>query len=71
MKIFKKNKKTGLKCGINDYGDIFLGDDKSGYNLRNTRRNRKRILNDFKKICSHEKVIFHGFQQNFVIEVIK
>jgi hypothetical protein len=70
MKIFKENKKKGLKCGINNYGELFLGDDKSGYNLRNTRRNRKRIRKDFKR-CSLENVTFHGFQKNFVIEVIK
>ena len=70
MRIFKENKKTGLKCGINNYGELFLGDDKAGYNLRNTSRNRKRILNDF-EICSLENVIFHGFQKNFVVEVIK
>ena len=70
MKIFKEDKKKGLQCGINNYGDLFLGDDKSGYNLRDTRRNRKRIRKDFKR-CSLENVIFHGFQQNFVIEVIK
>ena len=70
MKIFKENKKKGLRCGINDDGELFLGSNKSGYNLRNTRRNRKRIRKDFKR-CSLENISFHGFQQNFVIEVIK
>ena len=47
MTIFKENKKTGLQCGINDFGDLFLGDDRSGYNLPDTSENRKRILADF------------------------
>ena len=28
MVIFKENKKSGLQCGINAYGELFLGDDK-------------------------------------------
>lgn len=47
MTIFKENKKTGLQCGINDYGELFLGDDRSGYNLTDTPENRKYILVDF------------------------
>lgn len=47
MTIFKENKKTGLQCGINDYGELFLGDDGSGYNLTDTPENRKNILVDF------------------------
>ena len=47
MTIFKENKQTGLSCGINDDGDLFLGDDRSGYNLPDTPENRERILSDF------------------------
>ena len=47
MTIFKENKETGLMCGINNDGDLFLGDDRSGYNLPDTPENRERILNDF------------------------
>ena len=47
MTIFKENKKTGLQCGINDYGELFLGDDRSGYNLTDTPESRKNILVDF------------------------
>lgn len=47
MIIFKENKKTGLACGINDYGELFLGDNKSGCNLPDTPENRERILRDF------------------------
>lgn len=47
MIIFKENKKTGLQCGINDYGELFLGDDSSGYNLPDTPENREYVKNDF------------------------
>ncbi len=47
MTIFKENKKTGLQCGINDNGELFLGDAKSGYNLRDTEKNREWIKADF------------------------
>lgn len=33
MKIFKQNKTTGLSCGINDFGELFLGNKKGGCNL--------------------------------------
>lgn len=47
MMVFKENKKTGLQCGINDYGELFFGDDRSGYNLTDTPENREHILVDF------------------------
>ena len=47
MIIFKENKKTGLQCGINNNGDLFLGDDRSGYNLPDTEENRERVIRDF------------------------
>lgn len=47
MTIFKKNEKTQLQCGVNDYGELFLEDDKSGYNLPNTPENRDYILANF------------------------
>ena len=47
MIIFKENKISGLQCGLNDKGELFLDNGKSGYNLRDTPENRKYILNDF------------------------
>lgn len=47
MIIWRKDEKSGLTCGINDDGDLFLGDDYSGYNLPDTPENREYILNDF------------------------
>lgn len=45
MEIWKEYK--GLECGINNDGDLFLGDERSGYNLPDTAENRQRILSDF------------------------
>lgn len=47
MKIFKENKKTGLRCGITDTGVLFLGNNRSGYNLPDTPENREYIMQDF------------------------
>ena len=49
MTIFKENKETGLSCGINDDGDLFLGNKSSGYNLIDTSDNREYIKADFEK----------------------
>ena len=47
MEIFKEDKETGLSCGVNDLGDLFLGDMRSGYNLNDTPHNRDYIMLDF------------------------
>lgn len=47
MTIFKENKKTGLQCGVNDFGELFLGNAESGYNLPDTEENRAIIKEDF------------------------
>ena len=47
MIIFKENKKTGLQCGVNNCGDLFLSNDRSGYNIPDTPENREYILTDF------------------------
>lgn len=36
-----------LAWGVNDDGDLFLGDDKSGYNLPDTTENWERVKADF------------------------
>lgn len=40
MTIWRKDEETGLRCGINDFGELFL-------NLPDTPENREYILNDF------------------------
>lgn len=47
MVIFREDKESGLSCGINDDGDLFLGTENNGYNLPDTPENREYILNDF------------------------
>lgn len=47
MTIFREDKRTGISCGINDDGNLFLGDDRSGYNLPDTPENRERIIDEF------------------------
>ena len=42
MEVWKENKQTGLSCGINDFGELFLGNKGS-----DTPENREYILNDF------------------------
>jgi len=57
MEIWLIDKKTGIECGLNSDGDLFLGDDKSGYNLRDTKENRKRIINDFCRYTGRQKPV--------------
>lgn len=47
MEIFREDKETGISCGVNDLGDLFLGDSRSGYNMKDTPENRYRIIADF------------------------
>ena len=47
IEVWMRDEKTGIECGLNSDGDLFLGDNNSGYNLRDTPENRERIINDF------------------------
>ena len=47
MVIWRRDERTGLECGINDDGELFLGNDRSGFNLPDTEENRESILRDF------------------------
>lgn len=53
MIIFKENKKTGYACGINDSGELFLGNNDNGYCLTDTPENREYILDDFDYYNDH------------------
>lgn len=48
MVIFYEDKETGLSCGINDSGELFMGDNASGYNLKDTEENRNYIIADYR-----------------------
>ena len=47
MTILYRDEASGIEAGINNDGDLFLGDDKSGYNLHDTPDNRRCIERDF------------------------
>jgi hypothetical protein len=47
MEIWKRDEKTGIEIGVNDSGELFLGNDSSGYNLSDTEENRDYVLRDF------------------------
>ncbi len=49
MIIFAEDKESGISCGINDDGDLFFGNEKSGYTLPDTRENMAYILHDFER----------------------
>ena len=43
MLIFKEDSRTGVSCGLNDFGELFIGNSRSGYNLPDTSENREKI----------------------------
>lgn len=47
MKIFKQDARTGVSCGVNNFGEVFCGNDRSGYTLPDTLENREYVLADF------------------------
>ncbi len=47
IEIWLEDKKTGLQCGINDDGELFIGDEFSGGNAPDTPENREMIVRDF------------------------
>jgi hypothetical protein len=47
MKVFYRDERTGIEAGINADGELFFGDDSSGYNLPDTPENREYIRRDF------------------------
>lgn len=49
MIIFYEDKESGIQAGINNEGDLFLGDNQSGYNLPDTPENRAYIKAGFEK----------------------
>lgn len=54
MTIWDFDKVTEISCGVNNDSDLFLGDNRSGYNLRDTEENRKYIKNDYKRYTGKE-----------------
>lgn len=49
MTIFYRDAKTGIEAGVNDRGELFLGNSNSGYNLSDTPEHREYIKRDFER----------------------
>ena len=60
MQVWKRDEKTGVECGINDDGELYLGDDRSGFNLPDTEENREVILRDFEYYVKFVQVLQQG-----------
>lgn len=57
MIIWLEDEKTDIQCGINDDGNLFLGDNSSGSNLPDTMENREKIINDFCRYTGRQKPV--------------
>ena len=44
---WREDEKTGLSCGLNERGEIFIGDDKSGCTIPFSLENKERFLRDY------------------------
>ena len=47
--IFRRDEQTGIQCGINDLGRLFIGDTLCWYNMADTPENREKLLADFEE----------------------
>lgn len=47
MEVWLRDEKTGIEVGINDDGDLFIGNEDSGGNYHDTKENREKIVRDF------------------------
>ena len=47
--VWAQDAKTEFEIGINRSGELFLGNSKCGYNLRDSHENRARVQSDFKR----------------------
>lgn len=45
--IFRRDEQTGIQCGVNDLGKLFIGDSLCWYNMEDTPENREKLLADF------------------------
>lgn len=53
--IFRRDKQTGIQCGINDMGRLFIGDNLCWYNMEDTPENREKLLADFEYAVKQKK----------------
>ena len=47
MVIWRRDERTGIEIGVNTDGELFLGNDQSGFNLPDTEENRSILRRDF------------------------
>ncbi|MBR5279951.1 MAG: hypothetical protein IKU26_03160 [Clostridia bacterium] len=53
--ILRRDEQTGIQCGINDLGRLFIGDRLCWYNMEDTPENRKKLLADFEEAVEQRK----------------
>ena len=53
--IFCRDEQTGIQCGINDLGRLFIGDTLCWYNMADTPENREKLLADFEESVEQRK----------------
>ena len=53
--ILKRDEQTGIQCGINDLGRLFIGDTICWYNMEDTPENREKLLADFEYSVNQKK----------------
>ena len=53
--IFRRDEQTGIQCGINDLGRLFIGDTLCWYNMEDTPENREKLLADFEYSVNQKK----------------
>ena len=53
--ILKRDEQTGIQCGINDLGRLFIGDTLCWYNMEDTPENREKLLADFEYSVNQKK----------------
>lgn len=53
--IFQRDDQTGIQCGINDAGDLFIGDAVCWRTMPDTSENRERLLLDWSYSVDQKK----------------
>ena len=69
MEIWYKDKKSGLKCGVNNDGDLFLGDNQSGETIIDTAENRKKIINDYHRYINQKLALDGHLEDDWEAEI--
>lgn len=57
IEVWLEDKETGIQIGTNAGGELFLGNNNSGYNLHDTPENREYIINDFCRYTGHKRPV--------------